>query len=235
MSVASAQPTSPGWYPDPAGGGRLRFHDGFVWTAQVSLGEPARPLSQGFARLGDWLSRLLASCAAVCLLMAGYAVWGMSIASRLIESPGTNLTVERPQVPPDVRAQLHTFLDTGIVLLVLSSLLSLVAGVLWLVWQYQLAVSAPTTLRRSPGMHVASWFIPIVNWWFPFQNITQLWRSYGTGRQETQAQAAPMLIPLWWASYLLFPFVAAFGGFLVGASRTQHQHRSFRAWLSSTP
>ncbi len=209
---------SPGWYPDPAGGGRLRFHDGLGWTAQVSHGEPAKPLGRGFARLGDWLSRLLAAYSVVCLLLAGYALWGMKMANRVIEAPGTNLTVQPPQVAPDVQADLQSFLSAGYGLLLLSSLVSLTAGVLWLVWQYKLAVSAPTALRRSPGMHVASWFIPFVNWWFPFQNVSNLWRSYGSGRQETQAEAAPMLLPLWWASYLLFPFVAGLGGFLVGAS-----------------
>ena len=221
MSLAGTQPSSAGWYPDPAGGGRLRFHDGLGWTAQVSHGGPGRagkPLGQGFAHLGDWLSRLLATYAVVCLALAGYAMWGMTMANRVIAAPGTNLTVDPPQVAPDVRADLQSFLSIGYGVLLLSSVVSLVAGVLWLVWQYKLAVSAPTALRRSPGMHVASWFIPFANWWFPFQNISNLWRSYGAGRQESQAEAAPMLIPLWWASYLLFPFVAGSGGFLVSAS-----------------
>ena len=218
MSSTGTQPTSPGWYPDPAGGGRLRFHDGLGWTAQVSHGRPTKPLSQGFAHLGDWLSRLLALNAGLCLLLAGYAVWGRALASRVIVAPGLNLTVDPPQIPPDVQADLQTFLKVGFVLLVLSSLVGLLCGVLWLVWQYKLAVSAPTALRRSPGMHVASWIIPFVSYWFPFQNVSDLWRSYGTGRQEEQAEAAPILLPLWWASFVVVPFVSVLGGFLVGAS-----------------
>ena len=219
MSSDGSPPMSPGWYPDPAGGGRLRFHDDVGWTAQVTFGEPAtKPLAQGFARLGDWLSRLLAAYAVVCLLLAGYFLWGMSVASRALENPGLNLTVNPPQIPAAVEADVRSFANVGLVILLLSSLVGLLATVVWLVWQYKLAVSAPTALRRSPGMHVASWFIPFVSWWFPFQNVTNLWRSYGSGRQETQAESAPMVIPLWWASYLLFPFVAGFGGVLAGAS-----------------
>lgn len=39
MLETSAQPT-PGWYPDPAGSGDLRFYDGVSWSSQT------RPLSQ---------------------------------------------------------------------------------------------------------------------------------------------------------------------------------------------
>lgn len=221
MSVASTQPSSPGWYPDPAGGGGHRFHDGIGWTAQVSHGGSARvskPLSQGFARLSDWLSRLLVVWAGVCFLLAGYAAWARSVTNQAIQTPGVSLTSDPPQVPPEQLAELQRLLDVGMLLLLLYSLISLVAGLLWLVWQYKLAVSAPTALRRSPAMHVASWIIPVVNYWFPFQNISDLWRSYGTGRQETQAEAAPMLLPLWWASFALSPVVSGIAGLAVGAS-----------------
>ena len=218
MSAADLRPATAGWHPDPAGGGRLRFHDGIGWTAQVSHAEPARPLSEGFARLSDWLSRLITTYAVVCVLLAGYALWGVAVAKRVATTPGLDLTTDPPQVPPGLAADVAPFMDVGLVLLTLSSVVSLLAGLLWLVWQYKLAVSAPTALRRSPGMHVLSWFIPFVNCWFPLQNVSGLWRAYGTGRQESQAEASPLLLPVWWLSYLLLPLVPAAGVVLAAVS-----------------
>jgi hypothetical protein len=39
----------PGWYPDPAGTGRLRWWDGAAWTDQFSAPQPASPYTGAFA------------------------------------------------------------------------------------------------------------------------------------------------------------------------------------------
>src|SRR3954453_14012612 len=59
MSTPGLQPQTAGWYPDPAGSGGQRWHDGQGWTGQVSMGITKAPLGPGFARLGDWLGGLL--------------------------------------------------------------------------------------------------------------------------------------------------------------------------------
>jgi hypothetical protein len=54
--------------------------------------------------------------------------------------------------------------------------LALFAGfyILVLIWQYQAASTARLLglpAVRSPGLGVGSWFIPIVNLWFPYQSL----------------------------------------------------------------
>jgi hypothetical protein len=51
------------------------------------------------------------------------------------------------------------------------------AGV-WCAWQWRLAVSAPSHLRRSASGHVGAWFLPIANLWRPVENINDLWFAY---------------------------------------------------------
>jgi hypothetical protein len=57
----------------------------------------------------------------------------------------------------------------------LSLLVEVPFYVLILMWQYKAAKTAQLlrlSARRSPGLGVGSWFIPIVNFWFPYQAIS---------------------------------------------------------------
>ena len=70
MSTPGTQPQAAGWYPDPAGTGGQRWHDGQGWTAQVVRGSvDVKSLGPGFARLGDWLGRLLVAWGVIYLLL----------------------------------------------------------------------------------------------------------------------------------------------------------------------
>ena len=62
------------------------------------------------------------------------------------------------------------------------SLITLATQIVWLVWQYQVAVSAPAKLKRSPGMHVVWWFVPLANLVLPRADIGDLWHAYSTRR-----------------------------------------------------
>jgi len=76
----------------------------------------------------------------------------------------------------------------------LSVLLFISTGVLWLLWQYRVAQQFSSQTRRSPGWHVGSWFIPFINLWFPYQNLSDLWRAVGRTRPSWQI--------LWWLLWL---------------------------------
>ncbi|WP_288799258.1 DUF4328 domain-containing protein [Arsenicicoccus cauae] len=81
-------------------------------------------------------------------------------------------------------------------------LLLLAAGVCWLVWQHRLATSTRVDrreVRRSPGWHVGSWFIPVANLWFPYQNVSDLDR--GLGHFSGRERRPPLLA--WWVLWLL--------------------------------
>ena len=61
----------------------------------------------------------------------------------------------------------------------LSTLCLTASFVLWLIWQYRVAKRLAGRTRRSPGWHVGSWFVPIISLWYPYQNISDLWRAIG--------------------------------------------------------
>jgi hypothetical protein len=77
-----------------------------------------------------------------------------------------------------------------------------VSGVCWLVWQYRAAASVPSAaLRRSPGWHVASWFIPFVSLWFPFQNISDI-------ADGSRAALGGRIRGAWWTLWLAAGFAS---------------------------
>nr|WP_242061411.1 MULTISPECIES: DUF4328 domain-containing protein [Microbacterium] len=60
---------------------------------------------------------------------------------------------------------------------------------------YQAAKRFVGQTRRSPGWHVGAWFVPIISAWFPYQNISDLWRAVGRSRPGWQI--------VWWLCWLL--------------------------------
>lgn len=76
----------------------------------------------------------------------------------------------------------------------LAVFVSIGAGVCWVIWQYHAARQVLGATRRSPGWHVGSWFVPIVNFWYPFQNISDLWRAMG--------RPCPSWQIVWWLLWI---------------------------------
>ncbi|MFE6996537.1 DUF4328 domain-containing protein [Microbacterium sp. NPDC057659] len=97
------------------------------------------------------------------------------------------------------------------------------AAVCWLVWQYRAAASVdPIYLQRSKGWHVGSWFVPLMNWWWPFQNVKDLvWGS--------RAAVKPAVLGVWWALWLAANLVSVFASRQLLAAETPE---SFSAALS---
>jgi len=145
MSTPSTQPQTAGWFPDPAGKGGYRWWDGQGWTGETSYATPLQPLSSSFAVLGDWLARLLLVNAGLSVLTICVEGWGAVEIGTFMSDPANG----------DI-GTLDTY-DIFSRLLALGSVALLVfTGVIWLVWQYRLAKSAPGALRHGPGMHVGS-------------------------------------------------------------------------------
>lgn len=72
----------------------------------------------------------------------------------------------------------------------------LATAIFWSVWQYRAAASlTPGSLRRSPGWHVGSWFIPIAMYWMPFQNVGDLARG-------SRARLRRGILGSWWATWI---------------------------------
>lgn len=86
-------------------------------------------------------------------------------------------------------------------------LVALVTGALWMVWQYRAANNAGQgTVRRGPGWHAWSWVIPIISFWFPYQNISDLHRATGARTQW---------LGLWWALWIVSGVLLRFADGLI--------------------
>lgn len=190
----------PGWYPDPSGEKAWRWWDGYDWTAHASdptppggggphgYGNAAAPYYGSAAstyaagtyalpsaherftaeqKAGPWARRAFFGY----LLVIAVVALGAWADSRMIRQTFHNLRIElrthvaQPQVAQSSRVAL---LD------VLGLAVEIPVYVLILRWQYKAAQTARLLrmpARRSPGLGVGSWFIPVVNLWFPYQAI----------------------------------------------------------------
>lgn len=76
-------------------------------------------------------------------------------------------------------------------------LLEVPTYVLLLMWQFKAAYTARMLrlpARRSPGLGVGGWFIPIVNLWFPYQAIRDCLPVGHSGRRVVQGMWACFII-----------------------------------------
>lgn len=197
MSSQSTQPQGAGWYPDPAGGTGLRWHDGQGWTGRTSYTTPRKPLGASFAHQADWLARALWLCCLVGAVSLVVELWGYTSPVMLAESREVGA------------GTLSTFVAVSSLVSIAEFLALLVAGVMWLVWQHRAASAAGAALRRSPGWHVGSWFIPLASLWMVPQNLADLWRIYGAPRRQSERPAGPpTLVYGWWLCWCVSSAIA---------------------------
>ena len=168
---ASAAPGAPpGWHPDPWAAAALRYWDGSQWTGHVS-GMPGGPPPT--LRLAE--ERTAARWAKAGLAWAGPALGVSSIAGafqwQLDRGPlGRRSRHRGASRPTATRVRRSSASSPG------SSLL--VAGVLFLIWFHRSAVLAASAgLSRAPQARCSrpiSFFIPILNFWWPYQSTCDL-------------------------------------------------------------
>lgn len=162
--------------PYPGGPGPLNPPP-YPYPAQPPVA--VQPL-RGIASAVRWL--IIASAVGSLITIGTEALGVIAIARFLDGSVGTEAL------------DAYDAMTTPIVLL--SSAVLLATGICWVVWQYRAAASVPAAaLRRTPGWHVGSWFIPVVAWWFPVQNVSDLVRA-------SRAAVGPGVIATWWTLWI---------------------------------
>jgi hypothetical protein len=221
VTIPGTQVQAPGWYPDPVGQARFRHWDGKSWTAETSNAkdpDSGGVLGPGFAHLADWLGRCLVLVAIAALAVAAVIGWAGALLGPYSSSLPSLFQPDSASLTPELKSDLTTVWGAFLIAVSVYGLISLATGILWWIWQYQLASAAPAPLRRGPGMHLASWIIPIVNWWWPFQNMADLWAAYGTGRPRADDVASG--IGVWWGAYVGLPFVGGMFSFALMVSAT---------------
>ncbi len=182
----------PGWYPDPTGAKAWRWWDGQGWTGYAS--DPSAPRTPGYA--GPEADALTTSGG----LYPGTSVhdrfaaevnagpWARLALVTYLAALAVGLLVawaESSHVR-ELFHEIHVQLQTGVAQNSLAqqsdvngyTFVNLVVlapfYILFLRWQFQAAKTARGLFihaKRSAGLGVGSWFIPVVNFWFPYQSI----------------------------------------------------------------
>jgi hypothetical protein len=189
-------PTSPpaGWYPAPDGSPTSWWWDGAQWSqpqpvqpqpqaAQPQLQPAQQPATtDGLARLGATTQILLIVC--------GVA----SIATIATEAFGLTAVTDFLTGDPSAIDRIDLYDQISFVVSILSALPLLATATLWAIWQYRAAKHVAGMTRRGPGWHAGAWFVPIISLWFPYQNVSDLWRAVGRTR--------PSWLIAWWLLWL---------------------------------
>ncbi|WAL68665.1 DUF4328 domain-containing protein [Amycolatopsis cynarae] len=75
-------------------------------------------------------------------------------------------------------------------------------GVAFLVWLWRARINAElnndaAVQRRSRGWVVGAWIAPVVNLWYPYQIVSDIWRA-----SSPRPPAPVALINAWWAAFV---------------------------------
>lgn len=80
------------------------------------------------------------------------------------------------------------------------------AGVVFLVWLWRARHNAeqlsPAPHRRSRGWVIGSWVCPVVNLWFPYQIVTDVWKASRPDDRALIGLSGRRLLRWWWACWL---------------------------------
>ncbi len=94
---------------------------------------------------------------------------------------------------PVLRAYEDVFLISGV--------LAVVTGVLFVAWLWQAHRQAPGPMRYRRGWTVGAWVLPVANLWMPPRIVHDVWVSSGRYRMAGR-HGVLLVVTAWWASLL---------------------------------
>jgi hypothetical protein len=199
--------TPPGWYHDPWRQAPMRWWDGVRWTEHLADWHGIRPAPprvyagpsiadrlDAEQRLTPWLRRLL-------------WLWPLGAAA---SAAFLGATVEQFVDAIDEGRALGP-ISGWWYLTQLAGLLSLALVIVRIVWLYRAAQTARDlglAARRDPLPAAIGWIVPIINLWWPYQGVTDLFPAH---------QRPDRRIAWWWTCSIvgsILPLAAIAGPFV---------------------
>jgi hypothetical protein len=195
----------PGWYPDPWQAAASRWWDGEQWTAHVAPGEGAAGAAAPVAATPIRHSGRTVVTPADATVAVGreaavalWVRWAVLLPPLLglvsVSSTAHALRSVLDSVETDSTAATSNGAALGSQLAGMVALVTTVGQMLWL----HRAVAGARVLglrgRRSPGWAAAGWIIPIVNYWWPYQDVGSM---FPEGERPTRQLRG------WWALHVL--------------------------------
>jgi membrane protein implicated in regulation of membrane protease activity len=176
----------PGWHPDPWALAALRYWDGNEWTGHVSGAPGVAPVPAAEERNASRWAKVGLACAgpAVGIGAIGMAFWVHWVADHWDALTREGSTTDQSG-------------NSGAAIVIqLSLVVAVVGAVLFLLWFHRSAtIAAQRGLRprRAPGLATASFFIPVLNLWWPYQSTLDLLPARHPARH---------LVRRWWLLWL---------------------------------
>ena len=116
----------------------------------------------------------------------------------------------------------------------LRGVISLVVFVLFCMWTYRANYNArqlgAPDMQFSPGWSVGWYFIPIANFWKPYQAMREIWQA-SANPAHWQQQPRGSILPVWWTLLLLSNVISAAAFRL--SSKAQTEPDILLAWIVS--
>lgn len=164
MLAVLPPPTPAGWYPDPERPGGWRWFDGRSWTEHRSA-PPPMPVPAEIVEAERAPARWLR--VALLVEAAAYVVQLVAIGAQfrlLVEILRDSDDVERSVPEWFSLAQVVGFIGLAV----------LVLRMIWLARAVEVGKRLGRPARHEPGLAAAGWIIPVVNLWFPLQDVRAL-------------------------------------------------------------
>ncbi|GAA1931416.1 hypothetical protein GCM10009753_76550 [Streptantibioticus ferralitis] len=104
----------------------------------------------------------------------------------------------------------------------LMFLISLAAGVAFLIWLWRARINAElmsgaAAHRRGRAWVVAAWITPVANLWYPYQIVSDIWQASAPRRPVPVT-----LINAWWASFVAAVLVRPIQWRMASQEATEH-------------
>ena len=192
--------SAPGWYPDPWKPGRRRWWDGNGWADQT-LDPDAPPPPSAFAfapgppdphreldderRASVWAKRGFIG------MVVGRVIGGLTtviLFNDFIDEVRRSFDTNGRYQPDVRRVQLLSSPASAL------SFLGMLLVAIWLQRAATVARNLQYPARRTPAWAVVGWFVPVVNFWIPYQCARDCLPPTHPDRRTVKQ---------WWTAYLV--------------------------------